>query len=413
MKIIGYNSSHETSLAQFDSDTWELDFFYEEERFRGIKHYSPTGPMNGTGNNDNVELLCIERKGVETPDHFIGASYDRRVNDWGWNSTASDADWANNDEHNFHFDKIKQREILDFLSEEQLSLARIEAVHKKYKEFIMPDGQSHHWSLPQHDDIIHSKIASQLGLTEFNYEIEHHLYHAECGYYFSPWKEEESAIAITMDGGGASRYMVKEEDSYPNYQEMETIYLCQPDTKPTCQYQRLSNNRFLDRMHGRFFHNEMRDKITSAPAINKEIDGTQVLFNSKPSMGMNFSALAMYFGFDKLGRASGKVMGAASYHHFDNEGDFPDFSIHSMANLLEQKALKYTVKLIQKAVDLNPDCKNIILSGGYALNCTNNAKYLDYFPEHQFFIDPCAHDGGTSIGSAIRLARALNQGEEI
>ena len=26
MKVIGYNSSHETSLCQFDTDTWDIDF---------------------------------------------------------------------------------------------------------------------------------------------------------------------------------------------------------------------------------------------------------------------------------------------------------------------------------------------------------------------------------------------------
>ena len=31
MKIIGYNSSHETSLCQFDNETWEIDFLYREE----------------------------------------------------------------------------------------------------------------------------------------------------------------------------------------------------------------------------------------------------------------------------------------------------------------------------------------------------------------------------------------------
>ena len=62
---------------------------------------------------------------------------------------------------------------------------------------------------------------------------------------------------------------------------------------------------------------------------------------------------------------------------------------------------------------MNPDCKNILLSGGYALNCTNNAKYLDAFPDYQFFVDPVANDAGTAIGSAIRLARSLNLGEEL
>ena len=121
-----------------------------------------------------------------------------------------------------------------------------------------------------------------------------------------------------------------------------------------------------------------------------------------------------YFGFDRLGRAAGKVMGAASYHEWqETEEGYVDYTVHSICNQLQQKSFDFTCKIIQRAIDLNPDCKNIILSGGFALNCTNNAKYLDKFPDHQFFVDPVAHDGGTAVGAAIRLGRALKQGEEI
>ena len=32
---------------------------------------------------------------------------------------------------------------------------------------------------------------------------------------------------------------------------------------------------------------------------------------------------------------------------------------------------------------------------------------------YQIFVDPVAHDGGTAVGGAIRLARALKHGVEI
>jgi hypothetical protein len=34
MKIIGINSSHDTSLCQYDTETGILEFMHEEERFR-------------------------------------------------------------------------------------------------------------------------------------------------------------------------------------------------------------------------------------------------------------------------------------------------------------------------------------------------------------------------------------------
>ena len=42
MKIIGINSSHDTSLCQYDTETGVLDFMHEEDRFRREKYWSPS-----------------------------------------------------------------------------------------------------------------------------------------------------------------------------------------------------------------------------------------------------------------------------------------------------------------------------------------------------------------------------------
>ena len=157
----------------------------------------------------------------------------------------------------------------------------------------------------------------------------------------------------------------------------------------------------------------MKNALSYTPEVVLEEFDAEIVISSAPSNGMNFSAASLYFGFDKLGRSAGKVMGAAAIHEYEKDSDYPDISIHSMCNLIEQNSYDLTCKLIQKGIDKNPDCKNILLSGGYALNCTNNAKYLDAFPDYQFFVDPVANDAGTAIGSAIRLARSLNLGEEL
>ena len=402
MKIIGYNSSHDTSLAQFDTDKWEVDFLYYEDRFRRAKHYSP--------DDSHMHSHIIESKNIEQPDHFIGASFDRRIYDWGFENLSQK-------------NRKLQREILEFCKEEQLSYERIQAIKEKYKEHFGEWGENieskpvfkyngveHSYTDSPRDDDMHATVAKQLGLEEFHYEIEHHIYHAECGYYFSEYfEEEEEAICIVQDGGGACRF----HKDYPNYQEVESIYLCSPFKHPKLQYQRLSNMRSLDQLTNRCFPNEMKHALTYTPELTLEGLDAEIVISSAPSNGMNFSAASMYFGFDKLGRSAGKVMGAAAIHENQKDSDYPDISIHSMCNLIEQNSYDLTCKLIQKGIDNNPDCKNILLSGGYALNCTNNAKYLDAFPDYQFFVDPVANDAGTAIGSAIRLARSLNLGEEL
>ena len=258
MKIIGYNSSHETSLCQFDTETWDIDFLYEEERFRRVKYWTPT--------DKEGRLLCIERKKIETPDHLIGCSFDRRR--WVWK--------FNKDE--IEFQKIIQRRLLDELSKEQLSSQRIKELVQQEKPYFYepnkiiesidtaiesndPHVPNTHPMHTQCDDVLIGQVADQLDLEEFHYEIQHHMYHAECGYWFSPWREKENAIAIVMDGGGCQPYF----NEYPNYQEVETIYKLQPDTVPVKQYQRLSNYRNLSELNGEFFWENDMGHITKAP----------------------------------------------------------------------------------------------------------------------------------------------------
>jgi carbamoyltransferase len=55
--------------------------------------------------------------------------------------------------------------------------------------------------------------------------------------------------------------------------------------------------------------------------------------------------------------------------------------------------------LIQKAVDITGET-NIVISGGFGLNCVANYKFVKKFSNLKFYVDPIAHDGGTAIGLA-------------
>ena len=60
----------------------------------------------------------------------------------------------------------------------------------------------------------------------------------------------------------------------------------------------------------------------------------------------------------------------------------------------------HTIRLIKQLLD-KTGTKNVVLSGGYFLNCVNNYHYIKEFPEINFYVDPCSHDGGTAIGAAF------------
>ena len=57
------------------------------------------------------------------------------------------------------------------------------------------------------------------------------------------------------------------------------------------------------------------------------------------------------------------------------------------------------VKLVRKAHEMSGE-RNIVISGGYGLNCVANYKYWKEFPDLNIYVEPISHDGGTSVGGA-------------
>lgn len=384
MKILGINISHDSSIACVEDGN--PVFCHDESRFKREKYWSP-------GDSDNL-FECIERQvDVDEYDDFIFATFDRRVVDYEVNK------------EKLAWDKLKSREFLKDVRAQQLSQTRIDELQKKYGR----DFKAIRRHQTADRNIARNIAKNQLGHTTPQIVLEnHHLYHAYCGYRLSPYfAEGEDAIAITWDGGGTNALW----DEYPGYQEIESIYRCTPSKLATLQWQRLSNQRCVDHWSQESFPNELGDCTWAENDEEITIDGVDYVLTSEPSMGMNFSQMSAALGCDDQGRAAGKVMGMASY----DLGNRPKvFTQHTVTQQLEQVSLEHSCDIIQNAIDRNPDVKNIVLSGGYSLNCTNNYKYLQRFPDHQFFIDPIPHDGGTAMGAALWLyeLRMEEQGEE-
>jgi carbamoyltransferase len=73
--------------------------------------------------------------------------------------------------------------------------------------------------------------------------------------------------------------------------------------------------------------------------------------------------------------------------------------VQDFAWKIQQDTQRCVGDLIQKAIDFTGE-KNIVISGGYGLNCVANYYYKKRFPEINLFIDPISTDGGTSLGLA-------------
>tara|TARA_B100000085_G_C18534041_1_gene509170 strand:- start:280 stop:1410 length:1131 start_codon:yes stop_codon:yes gene_type:complete len=373
MKILGVNISHDTSCAVIEDG--EVVSVYEEERSRRSKWWSPTDDNSNV--YEDLGLLSIDHKQLHRPDLLTFASFDRR-------------DLKLDFKDRVLKDRVLQGELISVLSEQQLTRDRLEYIAKTYKDAINPIHEHLH-----EDELICQSIAKQCRVEKYNFIPEHHYFHAVCGSHLSPYDE---CIVITWDGGGYNSHW----QDYPRYQEIECIWHYK-DNKVEALWKRYSNHRFVSELQDNF-PGYGEDCLHCKEDLEVEIDGVPSVFTSYPSMGMNFSNMSYALGCDEKGRAAGKVMGMASY------GDMHPkvFTKHTVAQQLEHVSLEHSKEIIQYAIDMVPDCKNIVLSGGYSLNCTNNYKYLQAFPDHQFFVDPIPHDGGTAVGAALHEWRKLN-----
>jgi carbamoyltransferase len=235
---------------------------------------------------------------------------------------------------------------------------------------------------------------------------EHHLYHAHNAFYASGF---DQAIALVMDGSGALyKPMVDIEGGF--YRESESVYHCEyPD---------------------RILPKERHYSAYEQAAIEPVTEGINTLSNTFPA-ALIFSRVCESFGFGARGADAGKVMGMYAYGKpdvyknpwyiksktghwitdntvmyddmlpfFDGERDFQKQA--NIAYKLQEETKKYTMSKLHDIIDkYNP--KNIVLSGGYFMNCVNNYAYLKAFPEINFFVDPIAFDSGTAIGAAKKV----------
>ena len=214
-------------------------------------------------------------------------------------------------------------------------------------------------------------ILKQINYKKYYFNnYNHHLYHATCGYYFSKFDE---AIALISDGGG-------EMEVKPQFKVLQSIWMIDKKiVKPKYKY--------LSIQHLDYFDNFVPTEI------NKTINIDYVMSN-KAKGGRKYLKYLDKAGFGE--GEEGQMMGIAAYKN--KETDL-DKNVLEIADKAQKETLQDVVELIEKAKSYS-DCKNIILSGGYHLNCANNFKLVKLYPEFNFFIDPIPYDGGTSVGAA-------------
>jgi carbamoyltransferase len=230
-------------------------------------------------------------------------------------------------------------------------------------------------------------------ITDFS--NSHHLTHISTAFYNSGFK---NSIGIVIDSGGStvSNNLETEADS---------IFLCSYPSNFKILYQNTLDS------------NPPPEKINL-------------------NIGQSFESLCLQLGFISLD--GGKIMGLSSYgkenlkipklftgnktnptyvnfrdryNYFFKEPQNLDWHYNKSKLTDLEKDLSWKLQTetqtilgnyIEKAIQ-ETKLSNVVVAGGYGLNCVANYYLKKRFPKANFYFEPIAHDGGTAIGAAKLL----------
>jgi len=201
----------------------------------------------------------------------------------------------------------------------------------------------------------------------------HHLYHAYSGFYNSGFDE---AICFSVDASGA---ILNNGEI-----EIESVYHLNKDNKEVQLHQRTREFRTVK------VNNSFWKYISSIDEDNL-------------SVGEKFCKYSELFGYNAIDGA-GKIMGLAQYKNHKEKLQYPYNSNEwkkrvDEAYNLQQETQNHILNLISKYTE-ETGVKNVVISGGYGLNCVANYHYLKNLKDINLYIDPICFDAGISIGAA-------------
>lgn len=201
---------------------------------------------------------------------------------------------------------------------------------------------------------------------------QHHIYHAYCGFYNSGFDE---AICLSVDGSGA----ILEGSEI----EIETIYHLSKTKKSITLHKRV-------RKLQEYEHTTFSEFING---INKD----------ELSVGEIFCLYSDKYNYNIIDGA-GKIMGLAQYKNYKEKLQYPYNTKEwkervDEVYVVQKETQNHILQLIEKYVD-ETGIKNVVISGGYGLNCVANYYYLKNIKNINLYVDPVCFDAGISIGAA-------------
>ena len=316
------------------------------------------------------------------------------------------------------------------------------------------------------NDNIYSGLARKLGLIDQKANVQdhpqvidmsdtHHKLHAACAFYRSGF---EDAVSVIVDGAGTYINMILRNavpmpaNPHPEITwELESIF--------TCKY---PNNFKTIYKHqgGRGPFAPVCQEISSKR--EGEAGTHELIVDESAGIVKAYEAVTLYCGWNPI--EAGKTMGLFPYGKPNNkipkiydDGDgglwrttnrnliiptYPNGSIvnevrypelatppdvyknreditllqnrRDMAYAVQTQSQQEVLDLIRKAVAKTGN-KNVVLSGGYALNCVANYFYLDQLKEEgiNLYVEPISNDAGTCIGAALLMHYTITKDKAV
>jgi len=275
----------------------------------------------------------------------------------------------------------------------------------------------------------------------------HHKMHAACAFYRSGF---ESAVALVVDGAGTYIPMEINGEQEMTW-ELESIIDCSYPANFKTLYKHLG---------GRGPWNSTLQPKFDASRENEE--GTyEACIDDSAGIVKAYEAVTRYCGWMPI--EAGKTMGLFPYGEpcdkfpdIYNDGGggkwktadrnliiptYPNGAVvnegrweylndpdplepacdvtrlqnrRDMAYAVQTESQQMVLDLIRKSVKMSGN-KNVVLSGGYGLNCVANYWYLGQLKDEgiNLYVEPISNDAGTSIGAALFAYYTITKEEKV
>lgn len=274
----------------------------------------------------------------------------------------------------------------------------------------------------------------------------HHKMHAACAFYKSGF---ETATVVIVDGAGSfSSLSSPTHGQIPCFETESILTAAYPDNFLNV-YKHMGTNENIGTIRQPFEHTD--------PLFEDWNEKFEMVLSDRAGIVKTYEGITEYCGFSAI--EAGKTMGLFPYGNsedpapelyedYDNgftlsnrNAVIPKYPMSSVFNsalysdygftahgtqeydLQNRKNAAYAVQtqsqkqvanLIRKAYDMTGN-KNIVLSGGYGLNCVANYYYLEELKDLDInlYVEPISSDAGTAIGAALLWWYHKSKSEEI